>query len=123
MITNPEDVMETNQGNPYQQMDDLLYIYYSNLGKQKADYYNSQNIGKFLQFCKTRGYENTVSMHNQLEPGRSAKECEFTDFDEKFPFDPQIDILIENNNVDKEDIIFYVLQQCFMDKNPPSTQS
>ena len=123
LITNSGDYAGTNQGNPYQQMDDLLYIYYSNLGKQKTDYYNSENNGKFSQFCKSHGYENIVSIDSELEPGRSAKECLFTDFDPNFPFDPQIGILIQNNNVNPEDVIFYIFQQCFMEKQPPTIQS
>ena len=111
-----QDEIEINSTN--KRMDNLLNTYYQGLGR--LDYINQQNIGKFSQFMKEQFFDD---LENELGIGQTAKDCLCTAFDPRFPIHRQIKRLIRSKNINEEEVIFYVLQQCYIYNKSPNENS
>eukprot|EP01084_Bolivina_argentea_P211499 359779_1 len=105
----------------FKQLDRTISKYYLNVNE--ADYFDSNGIGKFLNFIKGEAFDEPgLIIQYELGTNCEAKDCMYTEFDPYFPFDIDVKNAMLNNNINPEEIIFYILQHCYYFKQPPTKQ-
>eukprot|EP01083_Nonionella_stella_P175828 613458_1 len=101
------------------QIDDALGKYYTRLGVD--DYFDSNGIGKLSGFIERESFDVDLgSMRNEIGPSSTTSNTMYTEFDPHFPLNGVLLPLLSRYNVDKDDIVFYVLQFCFKYNDPPT---
>eukprot|EP01083_Nonionella_stella_P015279 42756_1 len=101
------------------QMDDALGRYYTRLGVD--DYFDSNGIGKLSGFIERESFDVDLgSIRNEIGPSSTISNTMYTEFDPHFPLNGVLLPLLSRYNVDKDDIVFYVLQFCFKYNDPPT---
>eukprot|EP01084_Bolivina_argentea_P103133 184760_1 len=102
-----------------QQIDKAIGKYYDSVGN--TDYFNPNGIGKFAMFIEQEAFDDDeVSIQKELGNHSSAENTMYIHFDPNFPFHDKVLKMIVNNNIDKNDVIFYVMQFCYKCNSPPS---
>eukprot|EP01084_Bolivina_argentea_P043418 80008_1 len=102
------------------QLDKAIGIYYRQLGEN--DYFNSDNVGKFLYYSQDGELGANNLPADVLGTHATAEDCVYTRFDSQFPFHYQVQKLMKENNVNANEVIFYILHHCYLHKTPPSEQ-
>eukprot|EP01084_Bolivina_argentea_P135829 239280_1 len=104
---------------PFMQIDKALSIYYGKYGL--LEYYNNYEHGLFMKYIIDEELNDlSLPIEDELGPGCDAHNCSYTDFDSDFPIPTFKNIKL--NKIDRETVIFHVIQFCYKHKHPPSMQ-
>eukprot|EP01083_Nonionella_stella_P284138 967114_1 len=107
--------------NKIKQIDNALATYYASVGVH--DYFDSNGIGRFSAFIEREGFDvDPSSIEQELGTQSSADNTTYTEFDAHFPFHDDILRLIEDLDIDKANIIFYILQFCYQRNEAPTNE-
>ena len=90
----------------FESMDKALGRYYESLGRN--DYFNSDGIGKFLDFCYREDFQEDEIDDELAE----MEECSYLEFDDNFPFKSSL-----KDEYEKQMYILNILKKCYNDPN------
>ena len=112
LITHRLSIIE--ERNEFVRIDKLLSKYYQQFGINDYFKNNSKN-GRFLQYIIDNKLINiNISTYLDLSSNkRHSNDLSFVYFDDNFPLNNDTLIYIKNNNINKEQVIFYVIQYCY----------
>eukprot|EP01083_Nonionella_stella_P284139 967118_1 len=107
--------------NKIKQIDNALATYYASVGVH--DYFDSNGIGRFSAFIEREGFDvDPSSIEQELGTQSSADNTTYTEFDAHFPFHDDILKLIVDCNIDKANLIFFILQFCYQHNEAPANE-
>eukprot|EP01084_Bolivina_argentea_P148674 259887_1 len=95
----------------FNRIDKLVGLYYQRMGI--LDYVNNtQNEGRFMQFVKQKQlFSKSISNH-----------CLIIDFDPEFPIRSNWNVFIKSYNIDKREIILFIVKHCYKFNILPTDQ-
>eukprot|EP01084_Bolivina_argentea_P236561 397726_1 len=102
------------------QINDLLCLYYKRMGFNNY----TNNFLRYIAFITNNRYGliECDYWYTQLQHSHEATNCRFLDFDNEFPIQNNWNIFMKAYNINKKEIIFYILQFCYIHNNLPTSQ-
>ena len=119
----PSGYKYDEKDDPFKALDCLLGNYYQEQGMN--EYFGRDGNGRFAQFIYDQELNKFgLSLDSELGLDCRSHECVYTEFDPRFPMDRDIKSAIESedNELTREDVIFYVLQHCHLKHAVPRRQ-
>eukprot|EP01084_Bolivina_argentea_P076009 137735_1 len=110
--------MASSQLQFFRRIDKLIGEYYISFGM--SDYFDPQNNGCFIRYIMDEELDDDdINIENELGHAAKPYDCIYVQFDSvNFPIASS---LIDAQS-DKETVIFYVLQHCYMFNTLPNTK-
>ena len=105
---------------PFTALDCLIGNYYINQGINT--YFDDNGDGGFIRFIFDEELDEfDLTLDKELGLDCRSHECIYTEFDDKFPIHKDIAHAIDlDNELTKEDVIYYVIQHCHLKHAAPT---